>query len=77
MYGKVNKYANVDFSRCNPSKCDKLNGTCLASIECEKNLLEQEEPYEAPLLLSSRMCVACSHCVRACPLAAISIESGL
>jgi translation initiation factor RLI1 len=73
----LNKYANVDFNRCKPSICDAVNGTCPASKECDKNLLEQEEPFDAPFLLSSRMCVACSHCVRACPLTAISIESGL
>jgi Fe-S-cluster-containing hydrogenase component 2 len=72
----VNKYISVDFSICIPSECDSKGGTCRASEECTKNLLEQEEPYEAPVLLSSKMCVGCSDCVRACPLGAIKIESG-
>ena len=72
----MNKSAHVDFTVCVPARCDRLRGICPASEACKKNLLEQEEPFEAPFLISSKMCVGCSHCVKACPYGAIRIESG-
>ena len=73
----MNKWASIDFSICNPSQCDREEGICAASRACKKNLLEQEVPFDSPVLLSSRMCVGCSHCARACPFGAVRIESGL
>ena len=73
----MNKSAQIDFSLCDPARCDKGTGICRASKVCNKNLLEQEEPFEIPVLLSSKMCVGCSRCMRACPYDAIKIESGL
>jgi translation initiation factor RLI1 len=71
------KCANVDFSLCSPRLCDDGDGLCRAALACKKSLLEQEEPYDTPSLLSSRACSGCSRCVKACPLGAIRIVAGL
>jgi len=72
----VNKYASIDFDRCNPRNCDGQHGVCAAVRSCKKKLLEQEEPGESPILISMKMCTGCGVCVVACPLAAIEIKNG-
>jgi len=72
----LNKYANIDFERCDPLVCDPQNGLCKAAQSCSHKLLEQEEPWEPPMLLSMKMCVGCGTCVTACPLVAIQIING-
>ncbi len=67
------KYAHIDFGRCEPRKHDPEKGICSAVRACKKKLLEQEDPFEGPLLISAAMCIGCGDCVRACPLGAISI----
>ena len=71
------KCANVDFTVCKPRSCDAEGGVCGASKACTKSLLEQEAPFDAPSLLSCKLCSGCSKCVKACPLGAIRIVSGL
>ncbi len=68
------KSARIDFSRCNPKLCDPERGMCAAVAVCKKRLLEQEERYDTPWLLSVAMCVGCGDCVRACLMGAISID---
>jgi len=72
----MNKYATIDFDKCEPSRCDPVNGLCEAARACKRKLLVQEEAGEAPLLLSEKMCVGCGTCVAACPSSAIQIENG-
>ena len=68
------KYAHIDFNRCDPRKHDPERGKCPAVASCGKKLLEQEEDFDGPLLISATMCVGCGDCVRTCPLGAIRIE---
>lgn len=68
------KFARVDFSRCAPEKCNSGAGACMAMEFCSHGLLDQEEPFDTPMLLSVSMCVGCADCARACPLGAIQIE---
>ncbi|MBI9106988.1 MAG: 4Fe-4S binding protein [Spirochaetales bacterium] len=70
----MRKYASIDFSICNPTKHDGKTGLCMAVPACKHQLLEQEAPFEGPLL-STAMCIGCGECARACPLRAITVLS--
>ncbi len=72
----MNKNAEIDFNRCDPSTCDGASGRCPAVLACTRKLLEQEEPFGAPLLLSARLCTGCGACAGACPSCAIAIRNG-
>jgi len=71
MQGKA---ARVDFETCDARTCAPENGRCAAVEACTKKLLEQDEPYDSPMLLSAVMCVACGDCVRVCRLEAVTIK---
>jgi ferredoxin len=73
----MRKFTEVDFSLCNPEECNGAKGICVALEVCSKNLLEQEDPFEPPILLSSTMCSGCGQCVKVCPRGAFRISGGL
>jgi translation initiation factor RLI1 len=73
----MRKNTEIDFNLCNPEECNGADGVCIATKACTRKLLEQEDLYEPPVLLSSSMCSGCSKCVRECPLGAIRITVGL
>jgi len=62
--------AAVDYSRCQPERCDK--GVCLAVLACPHKILKQEAPYEMPDP-NPTMCVGCGLCAQACPLQAVRL----
>jgi len=72
----LKKNAIIDLSKCEPGKCSPDKGKCLAAVDCKKKILEQEEKYEPPMLMSESMCTGCGDCVNSCPLNAIRISSG-
>ena len=71
----MNKYASIDFNKCNPSFCLKHHDKCPVINTCTKNLMEQEGINDPPILVSANMCTACSKCVNECPLKAITIST--
>ena len=73
----MQKNTQIDFNFCNPEECNGPDGVCIATKACTRKLLEQEDLYEPPVLLSSSMCSGCAKCVRECPLGAIRITGGL
>jgi ATP-binding cassette subfamily E protein 1 len=72
----VNKYAKIDFDKCRAEGCDPEKGICRAASACKHKVLEQEEPFDSPMLLSMKLCVGCGDCVTVCPLSAIELKSG-
>lgn len=72
----MNKNAEVDFGRCKPHLCDGGSGNCLGAAACPRHLLEQEEPFDMPMLLSARLCTGCGACAGACPAGAITVRNG-
>jgi len=63
------KLATVDYSKCNPERCDK--GICLAVLECEYGSLIQQGPYDMPEVNPAKWCHGCAKCAKACPSEAI------
>ncbi|MBN1836021.1 MAG: 4Fe-4S binding protein [Spirochaetales bacterium] len=72
----MNKWADIDFDRCDPRRCNGGDGVCLAARACTHKILEQEAPFDPPMLLSLKLCVGCGNCVTECPFGAIQIRSG-
>jgi translation initiation factor RLI1 len=70
------KWANIDFTLCQPQICRQNGVTCRAASVCPHKLLEQDKPIKPPMLLSAEMCVGCGNCAGACPLKAVSIVRG-
>jgi len=64
------KRALVDYNKCRPGECD--HGLCAAVQACTHRTLQQEVPYERPML-DPFACQGCGDCTRACPLKAIQI----
>jgi len=65
--------AVVDYEVCRPERCAPEDGLCAAARACRRNLLVQEQAYEAPFVFPADMCQGCSDCIRACPLDAIRL----
>lgn len=72
----MKKWAEVDFTVCNPDGCNGSSGVCMVIDSCTHHLIEQEGPHEVPMILSRTMCVGCGNCVKTCPFGAISIARG-
>jgi translation initiation factor RLI1 len=65
--------AVIDYDKCLPDKCAPNDGICLAARACTHHIMEQEEPYESPMIMHADMCQGCSDCSDACPLDAIRL----
>jgi translation initiation factor RLI1 len=66
----MGQLALVDYSKCDPSRCD--GGVCAAVKACPRKLIKQEEAYDAPMG-TGMPCRACGDCALACPVRAIRI----
>ena len=65
--------AVVDFNKCKPEECAPEDGKCAAAAACKRGIMQQEAPFEAPMVFPEDMCMACSDCKLACPLGAVSV----
>lgn len=64
--------ALIDLGICHPEKCDPEQGICAAVAACSRKVIKQiDGPFELPMLFHDA-CMACSDCIEACPLGAIS-----
>jgi translation initiation factor RLI1 len=70
-----NKRVVIDFKKCSPQVCAPDSGICPACSVCTHKLLVQEDPNDAPMLISERMCVGCGDCVLLCPCGALTMGS--
>ena len=64
--------ALLDPSLCRPERCP--DGVCAMRRLCPVRAIYQEEPFEMPAFDWAR-CHACSKCVAACPMKAISLAN--
>lgn len=62
--------ALLDIQRCQPDQC--AEGQCAVRKVCSVRAISQEEPFDPPMVDWAR-CRACSKCVAACPLKALSL----
>ena len=67
----MQKWVDVNYYKCDPRICDPKQGICAAVRECKHDILEQDEPFEAPMHASRELCIGCYDCAKACPLNAI------
>ncbi|MHB9029894.1 MAG: 4Fe-4S binding protein [Candidatus Latescibacterota bacterium] len=65
--------AIVQYNKCDPEKCSPDRGACSAVAACPRDILEQEEPFESPVIFSLDMCQGCGACVPACKLEAVRL----
>ncbi len=72
----MKKYCVIDFDKCSPEAHDVAHGLCDAAKVCTRKLIEQEDPFDAPVLMSKTMCTGCGKCASACPLHAVNIITG-
>jgi Fe-S-cluster-containing hydrogenase component 2 len=61
----------IDYHQCQVEECEK--GICLASLECPRNILRQEAPFEMPDIYPGS-CKGCGLCAPACPYGAIQMQ---
>jgi ATP-binding cassette subfamily E protein 1 len=65
-------FASLDYTRCDPSRCDPVEGLCAAVPACSHKLIKQlDGPFTSPVIFQD-MCMGCWDCIEACPLDAIS-----
>lgn len=60
----------VNRDRCMPEKCER--GTCVATYSCTWKVLEQNKPYDQPVI-NLRRCLGCARCTFICPLGALEV----
>lgn len=65
--------AIVDYDKCHPDQCAPDTGICPAARACKRGIMQQEEPYDAPMVFPPDMCLGCSDCGLACPLGAVRV----
>ncbi|HDZ91790.1 MAG TPA: hypothetical protein ENH37_14105 [Deltaproteobacteria bacterium] len=67
-------FALVDYTTCDPKRCDPDEGLCPAASACPHKVMKQMDgPFEAPMVFQD-MCMGCWDCMEACPLDAVQIR---
>jgi len=67
------RQALINYQKCLPDECAPNDGICLAVRACPHSIMEQEEAYEAPMIVYADLCQGCGDCSQACSLDAIII----
>lgn len=68
--GELMRLVIVDKDKCNPEKCE--GGQCIATYSCTWKILEQQSPYDKPVI-DLRRCLGCTRCTSFCPLGALEV----
>lgn len=67
-------FAIVDYTKCNPRKCNPEKGICPAVSACTHKVIKQiDGEFESPVIFQD-LCMGCWDCIAACPLDAISVK---
>ncbi|HSW35970.1 MAG TPA: 4Fe-4S binding protein [Candidatus Limnocylindrales bacterium] len=66
----MSKLLILDYQKCQPGRCE--SGVCAAAQACTLHLIEQEEPYNIPMLYA-QACRGCMKCAQACPFDALEM----
>jgi ATP-binding cassette subfamily E protein 1 len=68
------QFSAVDYSICDPKKCNPDSGKCLASTKCSYKVIKQIDGAFEPPVVFHDLCMGCWDCVDACPLSAVYIK---
>lgn len=73
MQGKK-AFAFVDYSICNPQKCNAEEGICWSVKGCTHKVIKQIDGAFEPPVVFQDLCMGCWDCIEACPLSAIQMR---
>jgi len=67
-------FALVEYTICDPTKCNPDVGLCAAVSACSHTVIKQLDGVFEPPIVFQDMCLGCLDCVEACQLDAVHMK---